>query len=156
MPYCPIGRRRDVSPALPLSSRRLGRARRCALFVALAVVSFGPPLRAQSPGVDAGDATTQHAGPRIGLALSGGSARGLAHVGVLRALERAGVRIDAIAGASMGRLVGGLYAAGYSAADLEGIALSIDWAALLIDAPPRGIREPFDQIAGTGTLLTLP
>lgn len=64
--------------------------------------------------------------------------------------------IDAIAGTSMGSLVGGLYAAGYSAADLEGIALSIDWAALMVDAPPRGIREPFDQVAGTGTILTLP
>ncbi len=56
----------------------------------------------------------------------------------------------------MGSLVGGLYAVGYSATDLEGIALSIDWTALLIDAPPRGVRDPLDQVAGSGTLLTLP
>ncbi len=130
--------------------------RRCALFVVLGIVTFGRPLRGQASQVESGGAATRHAGPRIGLALSGGSARGLAHVGVLRALEREGVPIDAIAGTSMGSLVGGLYAAGYSAADLEGIALAIDWAALMIDAPPRGIREPFDQVAGTGTLLTLP
>jgi NTE family protein len=109
-------------------------------------------VRPDSGGV----ATARHPGPRIGLALSGGGARGLAHVGVLRALERAGVPIDAIAGTSMGSLVGGLYAAGYSASDLEEIARGIDWTALFVDSPARSVMEPFDQVRGNPTLLSLP
>jgi NTE family protein len=101
-------------------------------------------------------APSRHPGPRIGLALSGGGARGLAHVGVLRALERMGVPIDAISGTSMGSLVGGLYAAGYSATDLEEIAREIEWGALFIDVPARGPMEPFDQVKGNPTLLSLP
>ncbi len=68
--------------------------------------------------------------PRIGLVLSGGGARGLAHVGVLKALERAHVRIAAIAGTSMGAIVGGLYASGMSADQLETELRRIDWDAL--------------------------
>lgn len=69
-------------------------------------------------------AFAETAQPRTGLVLSGGAARGLAHVGVLKALEEQGVRIDAIAGTSMGAVVGGLYAAGYSVAELERLALT--------------------------------
>jgi NTE family protein len=75
---------------------------------------------------------------------------------VLRALERAGVPVDAISGTSMGSLVGGLYAAGYSATDLEEIARAIDWGALFIDTPARGVMEPFDRVKGNPTLLSLP
>ena len=74
--------------------------------------------------------------PRIGLVLSGGAARGLAHIGVLRALEEQGVHIDAIAGTSMGAVIGGLYASGYSVDELEKLALAIDWRQALSDAPP--------------------
>ena len=75
--------------------------------------------------------------PKVGLVLSGGAARGLAHIGVLKALEEQGIRIDAIAGTSMGAVVGGLYASGYKVDELEKLALSIDWQAALSDAPPR-------------------
>ncbi|WP_263147547.1 patatin-like phospholipase family protein [Pseudomonas sp. RIT-PI-AD] len=75
--------------------------------------------------------------PKIGLVLSGGAARGLAHIGVLKALEEQGVRIDAIAGTSMGAVVGGLYASGYRVDELEKLALSLDWEQALSDAPPR-------------------
>ncbi|NBF08406.1 patatin-like phospholipase family protein [Pseudomonas sp. Fl4BN1] len=75
--------------------------------------------------------------PKIGLVLSGGAARGLAHVGVLKALEEQGIRIDAIAGTSMGAVIGGLYASGYSIDELEKLALDIDWRQALSDAPPR-------------------
>ena len=57
--------------------------------------------------------------PKIGLVLGGGGAKGAAEVGVLKVLEEAGVHIDCIAGASIGAIVGGLYAAGYSAAELD-------------------------------------
>ncbi|WP_085710390.1 MULTISPECIES: patatin-like phospholipase family protein [unclassified Pseudomonas] len=75
--------------------------------------------------------------PKVGLVLSGGAARGLAHIGVLKALEEQGIKIDAIAGTSMGAVVGGLYASGYKIDELEKLALSIDWQQALSDAPPR-------------------
>lgn len=68
--------------------------------------------------------------------LSGGAARGLAHIGVLKALEEQGIKIDAIAGTSMGAVVGGLYASGYKIDELEKLALNIDWQQALSDAPP--------------------
>ena len=61
--------------------------------------------------------------PKIGLALGGGGARGLAHIGILKVLEREGIPIDAIAGTSMGGIVGGLYAAGKSIDEIEAEAL---------------------------------
>ena len=75
--------------------------------------------------------------PKIGLVLSGGAARGLAHIGVLKALEEQGIHIDAIAGTSMGAVIGGLYASGYKIDELEKLALGIDWQQALSDAPPR-------------------
>ncbi|POA17028.1 hypothetical protein C1886_24090 [Pseudomonas sp. FW300-N1A1] len=75
--------------------------------------------------------------PKIGLVLSGGAARGLAHIGVLKALEVQGIKIDAIAGTSMGAVIGGLYASGYKIDELEKLALGIDWQQALSDAPPR-------------------
>ncbi len=75
--------------------------------------------------------------PRIGLVLSGGSAKGLAHIGVLKVLEEAGIRPDYIGGTSMGGIIGGLYAIGYSADSLEKIALNADWPYLLGDEVPR-------------------
>jgi len=69
--------------------------------------------------------------PRIGLALSGGGARGLSQIGVLRALEEAGIQVDLIAGTSIGSIVGGFYSSGYSVAELDSIAINTDWADLL-------------------------
>ena len=68
--------------------------------------------------------------PRIGLVLSGGGARGLAHIGVLKILEREHVPIDVIAGTSMGAIVGGLYASGMKAEDIEQELKRIDWVRL--------------------------
>lgn len=64
--------------------------------------------------------------PKVGLILSGGGAKGMSHVGVLKEIERAGVRIDYIGGTSMGAIVGALYACGYSASQLEQLLLGID------------------------------
>lgn len=63
---------------------------------------------------------------RLGLALGSGSARGLAHIGVLKVLDREGLRIDAIAGTSIGALIGGAYAAGVTPQQMQEIALSVD------------------------------
>jgi len=75
--------------------------------------------------------------PKIGLALSGGGARGSAHVGVIKALEELGVPIDYIAGTSMGAIIGGIYAAGYSADELEQVLADMNWAGALSDKLPR-------------------
>ncbi|MGX5726537.1 patatin-like phospholipase family protein [Metapseudomonas otitidis] len=82
-------------------------------------------------------AVADAARPRVGLVLSGGAARGLAHIGVLKALEEQGIHIDAIAGTSMGAVIGGLYASGYSVEELEKLALTLDWRQALSDAPAR-------------------
>jgi NTE family protein len=79
--------------------------------------------------------------PRIGLALSGGGARGAAHVGVLRELERLRIPIDYIAGTSMGAVVGGLYASGLGPAEIERAIEEIDWEDIFRDAPARPDRR---------------
>ena len=75
--------------------------------------------------------------PRLVLALSGGGARGIAHIGALRALEEAGIPVDAIAANSMGAVVGGVYATGRTSAELEAIVRSLDWASLFSGRPDR-------------------
>lgn len=69
--------------------------------------------------------------PRIGLVLSGGGAKGLAHIGILKAIDSAGLKVDYMTGTSMGSILGGLYAIGYSADSIEKIARGIDWDLLL-------------------------
>ena len=74
---------------------------------------------------------------KIGIALSGGGARGFAHIGVLEIIDEVGLNIDFISGTSMGSIVGGLYAAGYSGKEIEKIMTSMDWKKLLTDKIPR-------------------
>lgn len=88
--------------------------------------------------------------PKIGLALSGGSARGFAHVGVIRVLEQAGIPIDYVAGTSMGALIGAFYAAGKSATDMMEIAGGIDRGQLLrlLDPSFKGGLIAGDKVLG--------
>jgi NTE family protein len=90
------------------------------------------PARGQTP-IEAPAAPR----PRLALALSGGGARGIAHVGALRALEEAGIPVDAIAGNSMGAVVGSICATGRTASELERIVLSLDWESLFSSRPDR-------------------
>lgn len=71
--------------------------------------------------------------PKIGLVLSGGGAKGLAHIGVIKVLEEAGIRPDYITGTSMGSIIGGLYACGYTAAEMDSIVRNVDWSVVLSD-----------------------
>jgi Predicted esterase of the alpha-beta hydrolase superfamily len=89
--------------------------------------------------------------PRIGLALSGGGARGAAHIGVLQVLEERRVPVDFIAGTSMGALVGGLYASGLSAAELEQVISEMDWADAFADKIPRADRPSAASATTTST-----
>lgn len=75
--------------------------------------------------------------PRVGLVLSGGGARGLAHIGVLRVLEELKVPVDLVVGTSMGAVVGGAYASGRSVDELEALVKSANWDAILADRPAR-------------------
>jgi NTE family protein len=75
--------------------------------------------------------------PRIGLVLSGGGARGSAHIGVLKVLEELRIPIHVVVGTSMGSLVGGAYAAGLSPEVLEQRVTQVDWNVLFNDDPPR-------------------
>jgi NTE family protein len=75
--------------------------------------------------------------PNVAVVLSGGGARGIAHIGVLKALEEAGIPIDLIVGTSIGAVIGGLYAAGYTADELAALNQTINWNELFNDAPPR-------------------
>jgi len=95
--------------------------------------------------------------PRVGLALGGGGALGLAHIGVLRFLEEHHIPVDLIAGTSMGGLVGGLYATGRSSADLEKIANNATWADFLRASPrfadrPVAEKQEWNRITGEYTL----
>jgi NTE family protein len=75
--------------------------------------------------------------PRVCLVLSGGGARGMAHIGVLKVLEELKVPIDCIAGTSMGAVVGGLYASGMTAAQIDATMRTVDWQEAFRDTPPR-------------------
>lgn len=75
--------------------------------------------------------------PRIGLVLSGGGARGLAHIGVLKVLEQQRIPIDAIAGTSMGAIIGGAYAAGVPVERMQRLIGALDWSRLFRDSPLR-------------------
>ena len=96
--------------------------------------------------LDASDAQTgdSRQRPRVGLVLAGGGAKGGAHVGVLKVLEEMRVPIDCIAGTSMGALVGGGYASGIPASDLERFLLSIDWQRVVGGQGMRDL-EPIEQ-----------
>ena len=83
--------------------------------------------------------------PKVGLVLSGGGAKGFAHVGVIRVLEQIGVKVDYIAGTSMGAVVGGMYAAGYNAQQLDSIFQITDPDALINDYPVRSSRVSVDK-----------
>src|SRR5438105_12316334 len=91
------------------------------LFVYLLIFPFLPNVHAQTKSVR----------PAIGVTLSGGGAKGLAHIGILKAIDSAGLKVDYITGTSMGSIIGSLYAIGYSADSIEKISRSIDWDLLL-------------------------
>ena len=84
-----------------------------------------------SSQIFAQDKTTVSSRPKVGLVLSGGGAKGAAHIGVIKYIEEAGIPIDYIAGTSMGSVVGGMYALGYSADEMLDIISSVDWNRLI-------------------------
>lgn len=108
--------------------------KRITLKLVLWFMPLGIAQAQSAPDSTSTDVTDGQTGrPRVGLVLSGGGAKGTAHVGVLKVLEKAGIPVDFIAGTSMGSIVGGLYASGYSASQLDSIVKTQDWKLLLSD-----------------------
>jgi NTE family protein len=103
---------------IPISIRTLAKRILVFTFILLGFNCFSFQLAAQKT-------------PKIGLVLSGGGAKGMAHIGILKALEEAGITPDFITGTSMGSIMGGLYSIGYTADELKEIALTADWDQLL-------------------------
>src|SRR5690349_19112450 len=117
-----------TSPSKPRGKGRL--LPRLALIAAVLAGPAALPALAQAPA--AGGQL-----PCVGLVLGGGGARGSAHVGVLKVLERERIPVCKVAGTSMGSIVGGLYATGYTPAEMETLIRTIDWADMFVDDPPR-------------------
>ena len=118
--------------------------KRPAIFLrSLCVASVIPLLvtNLQSAHAVSSDESNDASRPRIGLALSGGGARGAAHLGVIRVLEENNIPIDYIAGASFGSIIGGMYAAGMSVEEIEAQLADIDWGEMFDDLPPRSDRS---------------
>ncbi len=93
--------------------------------------------------------------PKVAVVLSGGGAKGFAHIGILKVLEEEGIPVDMIVGTSIGSLVGGIYALGYSADELYDIAKAQKWNVLLSDEVPRGYLSRNDQLIHQRYLLSL-
>ena len=83
--------------------------------------------------------------PKIGLVLSGGGAKGFAHIGVIKVLEKSGVKIDYIGGTSVGAVIGALYASGYNAAQLDSIFRDTDFNNLITDYIPRSSKNFYEK-----------
>jgi NTE family protein len=107
---------------------------RLVLMAAVAIACLGDAAAVMA---DDAPAEARDGRPKIGLVLSGGGARGAAHIGVIRELEAMRVPIDAVAGTSMGAVVGGLYAAGLSGDQIAAVFKQLDWQDLLRDRAPR-------------------
>ncbi len=94
--------------------------------------------------------------PRVGLVLSGGSAKGFAHIGVLEVLQQLGVHVDLVTGTSMGAIIGGLYAAGYSPEQLDSLVRSENWGTLFRRPTDRRLQSPAERSAAEKYMLTFP
>jgi len=100
--------------------------------------------------------TTAAGRPKVGLVLGGGGAKGAAEVGVLKVIERAGIPIDYIAGTSIGSVVGGLFAAGYTAAELDTMFCQQEWLTLLTDRHDDISNEPYKVKDGVTYIFGFP
>ncbi|MBD3218944.1 MAG: BamA/TamA family outer membrane protein [candidate division Zixibacteria bacterium] len=93
--------------------------------------------------------------PKIALALSGGGARGIAQIGIIKVLENEGIDFDLICGTSMGGLIGGFYAAGISIDSIENIARNLDWVDFFSNRPQRSTQFITQKESGENSIITL-
>lgn len=102
------------------------------------------------------DTLFQNKRPKIGLVLSGGGAKGFAHVGVLKVIDELGIPIDFIAGTSMGSIIGGFYSIGYSAKDIEAMIINQNWEDLLSDNISRKYIPIYEKADYERYILSFP
>lgn len=102
------------------------------------------------------DTTSVEVRPKIGLVLSGGGAKGAAHIGVLKYIEEIGIPIDYIAGTSMGAIVGGMYAIGYSADEILDLISAVDWGMLISNQVDRQRISYTSKSENMTQLVTIP
>ena len=128
---------------------------------ALLAVALGASTLAEAKSPEEVRAQCRAEGrPCVGLVLSGGGARGFAHTGVLEVLEELGVKVDVVTGTSMGAMVGGAYAAGYSAAQIRDIVLGVDWDRMMApradrrDLPWRLKVDDYKNLSANGIEFT--
>ncbi len=93
---------------------------------------------------------------KVGLVLSGGGAKGFAHVGILKVLEETGVRVDYIGGTSMGAIVGAMYASGYNAKEIDSLIQTFDFDKIMQDQIPRKSKPFYEKQDGEKYAITLP
>ena len=93
---------------------------------------------------------------KVGLVLSGGGAKGMAHIGALKVIEKAGLPIDYVVGTSMGSIIGGLYAIGYTPEQMDSMVRKQDWAFLLSDRIPRSEMNMMEREADEKYIISVP
>jgi NTE family protein len=98
----------------------------------------------------------EHSKPKVGLVLSGGGAKGFAHIGALKVIDSLGIKVDYVAGTSMGAIIGALYASGYSGNALDSIFNSVDFDKIINDDLPRGAKAFNERNSAERYALTLP
>lgn len=119
--------------------------------IALAILLLSITVSAYSQ-----DTTSVKARPKVGLVLSGGGAKGAAHIGVLKYIEEAGIPIDYIAGTSMGAIVGGMYALGYSSDEILELISAVDWDRLISNQVDRQRTSYESKRRSRTQLATIP
>ena len=116
------------------------------ILVALVLLSGGFSARAQE----------QPARPKVGLVLAGGGAKGAAHIGVLKVLEENNIPIDMVVGTSMGSIIGGLYAIGYTASEIDSLISTQDWDVIMSDKSARESVQFEDKVYNSLYVLKVP
>ena len=116
-------------------------------IVILLIFALSSSLKAQE---------TQEQEPKVGLVLSGGGAKGFAHIGVLKVIDSLGIRVDYVAGTSMGAIIGSLYASGYSGKQLDSIFKGVDFDNLIADNIPRSAQSTYEREISERYAVTLP
>lgn len=116
------------------------------LFLLIALLT-APVTRAEQ-------ATPQR--KKVGLVLSGGGAKGMAHIGALKVIEEAGIPIDYIVGTSMGSIIGGLYAIGYTPEQMDSMVRKQDWQFLLSDRTPRSDKNMAERETDEQFIISVP
>lgn len=131
---------------------------KCLYILALWLSSIlcSPSVEAAQSGISLSNNDSAKVLPKVAVVLSGGGAKGAAHVGALRVIEKAGIPIDYVVGTSMGALVGGLYSIGYTTDQLDSLLSSQDWKLLLSDRQNPQAKSLAERIQAEHYALSIP